>query len=695
MTFASGLGDIGIVERFAPGERERVEAAVRGLKRLGCRRLRTRVSRADYATPAGAAWNDWLLPRLAREFELLLRVDVGPDDPGGQSGFLDRLVEDHGDCFEWLELWHEPQGGDGWDWRIGADRRRLCETIGAAASRLKRQGKRPVLGGLGPGDGRWLALMSERGVLRWCDAVALHRFPNTRRHHWKGWPAELAELRRVLHERGEAAELWIVAAGHATWRHDDKGHLSAFLEFAEAPAERRYWCAWQDSRPGAEEPRLDHLGLVRTDGAPKLLHRALSEGGIAGVRRLLRLHRPARRQERPVVITGGAGFLGTNLADALARDGQSVLIYDSLERPGVETNLEWLSARHGRRVSSVLADIRDPLMLADAVERARAVFHFAAQVAVTTSVADPARDLDVNLRGTFAVLEACRRRSDPPPLLFASTNKVYGRIDDLPLVEAGDRYVPADPELARHGIAENRPLEFCSPYGCSKGAADQYVLDHARIYGLPATVLRMSCLYGPHQFGTEDQGWVAHFLISALAGAPVTIYGDGRQVRDILWIGDAVAAWRAALAHIGRLSGRACNLGGGPANAVSLRDLLGLMAAANVRPPPVRFDDWRPGDQRWYVSDSRAFAAVTGWRPAIAPAAGVARLSRWLAVNWNLLSQSREIAEHEGGLDQSELDLRRQHLLRLPRSASAAGVRLRRGAAGPAGAPGSDLRRTP
>jgi CDP-paratose 2-epimerase len=339
---------------------------------------------------------------------------------------------------------------------------------------------------------------------------------------------------------------------------------------------------------------------------------------------------PGPLRGRPVLVTGGAGFIGCNLADRLARDGHEVLVYDALARPGVETNLAWLQARHPRRVSSVVADIRDERELDRAAAEAGAVFHLAAQVAVTTSMVDPRDDFAVNLGGTFALLEALRRRPEPVPLVFASTNKVYGDLADVALDREGDAYGPRDPAVRAHGIGEDRPLDFHTPYGCSKGAADQYVLDYARSFGLPTAVLRMSCIYGPRQMGTEDQGWIAHFLIRALRGEPISVYGDGCQVRDAMDVGDAVEAYLAAWACICAVKGRAFNLGGGPANAVSLRQVVAFIGDEAGRPVDARYTDWRPGDQRWYVSDTRRAARELGLNPARPWRQGVAALARWL-----------------------------------------------------------------
>jgi CDP-paratose 2-epimerase len=333
---------------------------------------------------------------------------------------------------------------------------------------------------------------------------------------------------------------------------------------------------------------------------------------------------------RPVLVTGGAGFIGSNIADRLAREGHDVLIYDAMARPGVERNLAWLQERHPARITSVVADIRDADALGEAAKDASAVFHMAAQVAVTTSMVDPVADFDINIRGTFSLLEALRKRSEPPPLVFASTNKVYGDLADIDLELTNQAYLPRDREIRAHGISEQRSLDFHTPYGCSKGAADQYVLDYARSFGVPAAVLRMSCIYGQRQMGTEDQGWVAHFVIRALEGQPISIFGDGAQVRDVMDVSDAVEAYMAVWRNIGSVKGQAFNLGGGPGNAISLRQLLGHLEDLIGRPVATEYSDWRAGDQRWFVADTRAARSVLGLKAPVPWRDGVERLARWL-----------------------------------------------------------------
>ena len=338
----------------------------------------------------------------------------------------------------------------------------------------------------------------------------------------------------------------------------------------------------------------------------------------------------------PILITGGAGFIGSNLADRLASDGRAVRIYDALSRSGTERNLAWLQSRHRDRIDFVHADIRDHDRLRAAAADVQAVFHLAAQVAVTTSLDDPAQDFAINIGGTFALLEALRARGDKTPLIFASTNKVYGDLADLDFALEDEAYVPTDPAVRAHGIGEARPLDFHTPYGVSKGAADQYVLDYARSFGVPTCVLRMSCIYGQRQMGTEDQGWVAHFLIRALENKPITLYGDGYQVRDILDVSNAVDAYVQAWRRIDRVQGTAFNLGGGPANAVSLRQLLAHMADLVGHEVDLRWSDWRAGDQRYFVADSRAAEDALGLKPKVFWRDGVAALARWLAAERRL-----------------------------------------------------------
>jgi len=297
-----------------------------------------------------------------------------------------------------------------------------------------------------------------------------------------------------------------------------------------------------------------------------------------------------------------------------------------------------------------IADVRDLAAVGSVLPFASAVFHLAAQTAVTTSVTDPERDFDVNARGTLNVLEVMRACSKPPVLVFTSTNKVYGDLADLELRETEIRYEPIDLAIQREGISEARPIGFHTPYGCSKGTADQYVLEYARSYQLPATVFRMSCIYGPHQMGTEDQGWVAHFVRRALEQQSICVYGDGKQVRDLLFVEDLVDAFLLAREHIADVQGQPFNIGGSSKHAASLLDVIEHVRQVHGS-CEVEFDAWRPSDQRYYVSDTRRFQAATGWAPRTDIASGIEQLYAWAAQHRKAVRRSpqRVAAAAEAG----------------------------------------------
>lgn len=331
-------------------------------------------------------------------------------------------------------------------------------------------------------------------------------------------------------------------------------------------------------------------------------------------------------------ITGGAGFIGCNSADHFLQQGHEVVIYDNLSRAGGRANLTWLQETHGRsHLHFIHGDIRDYDHLQAAIPGADVVLHLASQVAVTSSVHNPREDFEINALGTFNVLEAVRHQCPHAAVLYASTNKVYGGMAEIKIVERNGRYAYANHP---HGIPESYPLDFHSPYGCSKGAGDQYTLDYARIYGLRTLVFRQSCIYGRRQFGVEDQGWVAHFVIAAILGRPISIYGDGKQVRDLLHVTDLIRAYQAGLAHIDEFSGQAFNVGGGPANTLSIWSEFGpLLAELTGHPIPTTQGEWRPGDQRVFIADIRKAADKLGWQPHISPTDGIRDLHAWVAAH--------------------------------------------------------------
>lgn len=646
---------IGMLEWFRPGEHDRVDRVLADLRTLGVQEIRTGISWADWHAPEGEAWYAWLFPQLTRHGNVLPcflytppswglapKTSAPPVRPQAYADFIDLMISRFGKHFEWVELWNEPNNLRAWDVTLDPYWFKFSEMIGAAAYWAKQRGKKTVLGGMNPIDPNWLRLMGQRGLLPHLDAVGIHGFPSPAESSWEGWQAPVKRVREVLDQFQSPAQVWITDTGYSTWRHDERRQLTAFVDAIDAPVDRVYWFAAHDLDPRLSttdgfhaDEREYHFGLRRADGGEKLLYRIWADGGIDAVRDAYWLGKSAHvgGKDRPVLITGGCGFIGTNLAHRVLSGGRPVLLFDNLSRPGVERNLAWLHRTHKDLMRIEAADVQDPHLLRRAVERASQVFHFAAQVAVTTSLTNAVQDFEVNARGTLNLLEALRAQDDPPPLVFTSTNKVYGGLPDVKLQMNGQRYEPQDATIRENGIGEWRPLDFHSPYGCSKGTADQYAVDYARTFGLPAVVFRMSCIYGPHQFGNEDQGWVAHFLIRALKGEPITLYGDGRQVRDILFVEDLVDAFLLAQAEMPRLSGNAFNIGGGPQNTVSLIELLDLIEELHGTRPEIRTGAWRPGDQRYYVSDFSKMNGATGWSPKVDVRAGVRRLYDWLRDN--------------------------------------------------------------
>src|SRR5499433_2345257 len=344
------------------------------------------------------------------------------------------------------------------------------------------------------------------------------------------------------------------------------------------------------------------------------------------------------QQNRSVLIFGGAGFIGSNLAEhLLERTDATVHVFDNLSRTGVHRNLEWLRKLAGGsgRLRVTVGDVRDAKLVEKAVGHAGEIYHFAAQVAVTTSIADPRLDFEVNLGGTFNILDAARRCGHDPFILFTSTNKVYGDLGlDAPEGGASRYSYPG-----HEGVNESQALDFHSPYGCSKGAADQYVRDFARIYGLPTVVFRMSCVAGPRQFGTEDQGWVAHFLYSALEGRPVVLYGDGRQVRDVLCVHDLVQAFEAARRHLPATAGEVYNVGGGAPNAVSLLELIDRIEQLTGHRLQYEREPTRAGDQLVYITDSSKLLRHTGWKPETGVSKTLELLQQFWEANRGMLAQ--------------------------------------------------------
>jgi CDP-paratose 2-epimerase len=639
---------LGILEWFHLNDKDHVTTTIRQLNELGISELRTGISWADYHTEEGRRWLDWLIPTLTEQVNILPclhytppsvgiapKTSSPPDKPEYFIDFTDEILRKYGDHFDWIELWNEPNNASEYDFRLDPDWEIFNTFIGGAARQAKEHGKQVLLGGMSPIDPGWLRHMYKMELMDYIDAVGIHGFPGTFDTDWEGWDAAISQTQEVIDRYDGKQDIWITEAGYSTWQRDEQRQVKEFAKVLETPVERVYWYCLNDLDP--DKPTVDgfhvddreyHFGMVNNAGRPKLLYRLLKDYGLEQLDRfpwITQPHEPVPRQRKSILITGGAGFIGTNLAHKFLSEGKPVTILDSLRRPGVEANLDWLSRTHDSNLNIRIADVRNPYKVQEAVDEAEFVYHFAGQVAVTTSYKRPVSDLQTNVVGTVNVLEAIRNSSHRPPMLFTSTNKVYGNLSDLDLVANGRRYI-----LKQKYVDENQPLDFQSPYGCSKGSADAYVLDYARMYGLETLVFRMSCIYGPHQYGTEDQGWVAHFLIQALQGKPITIFGDGKQVRDILFIDDLVQAFKLAYKKADSLSGEAFNMGGGLENSVSLNEFLDLVEELTGENITRYYSDWRAGDQKYYVSNTRKFSSLTGWKPQYGIREGVDRLYQWL-----------------------------------------------------------------
>ncbi len=331
-----------------------------------------------------------------------------------------------------------------------------------------------------------------------------------------------------------------------------------------------------------------------------------------------------------IFISGGAGFIGSNIARYHFAKGDKITVYDNLSRVGTEKNIKWLEkiSKGSKKFKFIKGDIRDLRKLQKYIQSSDIIYHMAAQVAVTTSLTDPASDFEINARGTFNMLEAYRLESPNAIFVYASTNKVYGGLDDIDCVKRGKRYV-FQSKLYKKGVSESRQLDFHSPYGCSKGTGDQYVRDYGRVYGLKTIVFRQSCIYGPRQFGNEDQGWVMHFVRTVVSKNKLKIYGDGYQVRDILHVSDLMTAYQIALKKVRKGQGLIYNIGGGVENSVSLLEVVALLEKKLGRKIPVTFSSWREGDQKIYISDNTRLTKELGWKPKTCVNDGMDTLISW------------------------------------------------------------------
>lgn len=652
---------VGILEWFRPGEYEEVKQAIKDLPELGIKHLRTGISWADWHEEGTKEWYDWLFKTLHAHVEILPcfhytppalgeepKISSPPKNLKDYADFIDVMITEYGQYFEWVELWNEPNNLLDYDFTLDYSWYKFSEMIKMAAYWAGHRGKKVLLGGMSPIDPNWLNLMAERGVLEHIDAIGVHGFPFVFDQKWEGWDVEIKELHNVLNYYQLEKEIWISEAGFSTWNFDEVKQFQEFQNAITANVNRVYWYSLNDLNPKLSttggfhlDERDYHFGLKTSMGRKKLLYKLLQKEGLEKIHAHSYIQKDYElSKETYVFITGGAGFVGTNLAARLLEEGNKVMIYDNLLREGVIENLKWLIENYAENLLIQIADIREKDILQKSIDQATAVFHFASQVAVTTSIVDPMEDYEVNLSGTMFLLEAVRNSSHQPPVFFTSTNKVYGNLQNMEFTIHNKRYEAVDEHIKEHGISEKQLLDFHSPYGCSKGAADLYVLDYGKTYGLKTIVFRMSCIYGTHQFGNEDQGWVAHFLISALRGKGLNIYGNGKQVRDILYIDDLVDAFLISLKNIDQLKGQAFNIGGGPKNAVSLLEILEKIKNLTGISPKLEFSEWRRGDQYYYVSDTQKFHQATGWKPKYSVDEGLNALLNWLEENRKLSSDT-------------------------------------------------------
>jgi CDP-paratose 2-epimerase len=650
--FKTTVPQIGILEWFHINDFDHVEQVIKQLKSLGIKEVRAGVSWADYTGAEGSKWYEWLIPHISRHFNILpcfynTPESLGikpersspPRNPGDFAVFIDTFLTRYGKHFKYVELWNEPNNWNAYDHTLDESWEIFSSMMILAAEKARQHGKKTVLGGISPIDPGWIKLMGEKKVLEHFDVIGIHGFPDVYDSHWRSWEESIDVIQNALNLYNSCAAIWITQTGYSTWRYDERKQVERFIKILNTPVKRVYWYSLKDSGNLANagnyvDQRDYRFGMINEDGTPKLLYKLWSSGGIKNVikNQWMTSHKFSEHEgnREPVLITGGAGFIGTNLANRLLKMGHPVYIYDNLSRPGVENNIKWLKEQYKDNLSIIIADIRDKTAVEEAVKQVSHVFHLAAQVAVTTSLVNPEYDYSVNITGTLNLLEAIRKSLHKPSLIFTSTNKVYGNLQDVSIKKNTTRYLPANEFINKYGINELRRLDFHSPYGSSKGSADQYILDYARSYDLRNVVFRMSCIYGEHQYGNEDQGWVAHFIKKAIRNEKIILYGDGMQVRDVLFAEDLVEAFLLAWKNIDSFKGEAFNMGGGPRNSISLLELIEMLQDLLDRPVLTSFDEWRKGDQKYYISDTSKFSNATGWKPVVSVKEGIRVLYDWL-----------------------------------------------------------------
>lgn len=640
----NSIEGLGVSEWFKIAQYGRLEKILGELNAISIKHIRAAFSYEDWHQQDGPQWFQWLFSNLSDNFELMpcFVLDPASDlyDLHDFADFIKLMIRNFGQYFNWFELLNSQNS------RIRANYKNFSKLILQIADEAKQNGKKILIGGISPSEVEILDIFSDNDLIKNIDAVGIRDFPGS--YGWTNWEDSINKVRKVFDERKINLRVWITETGFSTWGRDEFGQITNFIDFLKVKVDRRYWYSAEDltnelfnKSEDSEEKRQYHFGLIKNDGNPKLIYRIWKQQGLKGLQNFSSYNGFTSQSfggsRKLAMITGGAGFIGTNLADKLLSLGKSVVIFDNLSRHGTEHNIKWLRQKYPDKIKFKFADIRNKYALRDVLNCVDQVFHLAAQVAVTSSITDPIEDFSINVNGTLTLLEEIRRMKERPALLFTSTNKVYGRLDDINFLQTNLRYEPVNTEIKNNGIGENRPLDFHSPYGCSKGSADQYVLDYYRIYDLSNVVFRMSCIYGPHQFGTEDQGWVAHFMIQALNNKNITIYGDGKQVRDILFVDDLTDAMILAMKNIDTVKGKVFNIGGSPDNTISILEFFNEIKKLYIPLPQINYGQWRSGDQKYYVSNITSFKNLTGWKPKVSLREGIKKLYEWLNDKNNIM----------------------------------------------------------
>ena len=489
-----GRRDTGIVEWFHVGDEAKVDRTLEKIDNLQIKQLRTGISWADHHEDSGEEWYQYLLPRLANKVEILPcilytppslgiepRTSSPPRSAKDYADFVDYVLGQYGQNFNWVELWNEPNNRLEYDYTLDNDWMIFADMIVKAAYWAQHNGYKVALGGMSPVDANWLHYMFELNAMTNIDAVGIHGFPGSYDQIWSGWNNNIAVVQEVLDHYNHPAEVWITEAGFSTWKNNEDEQVAAFTEYLDSPAQRKYWYSIEDLNANLptvggfyKDKRDYHFGLYNSTGKPKLLARLWEEQGLDNTLDLVQAAsekaiEATSAKRKSALITGGAGFVGTNLTKRLLDEGYVVTIYDNCSRGGVEHNLDYLLSLSHPHLEVIIGDVRERHKLENAVKGKDVIYHLAAQVAVTHSVDDPLHDYEVNVLGTVQLLEAVRRIQPNASLIFTSTNKVYGNLTNYKFVLGAGGYEPEDKQLFSWGISEKQPLDFHSPYGCSKG----------------------------------------------------------------------------------------------------------------------------------------------------------------------------------------------------------------------------------